>query len=341
MTLSDDPFSTTQKPPDAAPVLLMADPSFYAIEKPYGDGHAPANDFSIAGYEAYAQDPDAFVTKAKQQWSNLRDIFNALGVTTIVMPSDPANSDQVFTADPSLSLRKADGTLVTVFSRFSNEHRQAEVSDQKKIISSQKGRGRQTLQTPFRMEGTGDNVYDAFRDVFWSGYTTTPGRESAAAGRSDKRAHRFLKRATGVEVVSLEVRQPFFHIDTSLAPLPNGHILCYRGGMSDEAFEKMQQNAFDRFGLPREDFLIEVSAEDAAAYACNVRCIGDTIVMPECSQELQDTLAARGYTVLTADMSQFIQTGGAVHCLTNNLNETRVPGGMIRRQPARDLALTV
>ncbi len=339
MTKKADQSDDTQQN-NNAPVFLMADPSFYAIEKPFDDGHAPANDFSIQGYEEYAKDPEAFTEKAKEQWTQLRDIFNRLGVQTVVMPSEPGKVDQVFTADPSLTLRTKKGKLVTISSRFSNEGRQQEVEDQLALFRQEADRI--TIAAPYQMEGTGDNVYDPFRDIFWSGYTKTPGREGAASGRSDIRAHKTLSNATGVEVISLEVQQPFFHIDTSLAPLPSGHIVCYKGGMSDEAFEKMQQNAFDRYGLPRDKYMIEVSESDAAAYACNLRCVGDTIVMPTCSQELQDKLKDIGYDVITTDISQFIHTGGGVHCLTNNINETRIPGGYIsqmKMSSSRKMAL--
>ena len=108
--------------------------------------------------------------------------------------------------------------------------------------------------------------------------------------------------------------------------------------MSEEAFEKMQQNAFDRFGLDRAEYLIEVSKEDAAAYACNGRCVNDTVVMPECSEELQEKLRTHGYDVITTDMSQFIHTGGAIHCVTNNINETRIPGGTVQQKKRTSLA---
>ena len=101
--------------------------------------------------------------------------------------------------------------------------------------------------------------------------------------------------------------------------------------MSAEAFEEMQQKAFDRYGLPRNEYLIEVSESDAVKFACNLRCIGDTIVMPTCSRALQNRLIETGYKVITTDMSHFIQSGGAVHCVTNNINETRVKGGYVAK----------
>jgi len=92
----------------------------------------------------------------------------------------------------------------------------------------------------------------------------------------------------------------------------------------------MQHNAFDCFGLDRAEYLIEVSKEDASAYACNGRCVDNTVVMPECSEALQEKLRTHGYDVITTDMSQFIHTGGAIHCVTNTSADTRLPGGTIQ-----------
>jgi N-dimethylarginine dimethylaminohydrolase len=322
-------MKTKLKQNQTAPVFLMAEPDFLSIEKPFEDGHAPANEFAIAGYEAYAKDPEAFVAKAKKQWTQLKDVFNAIGAETVVIKPDPANPDQAFTADPSVSLKQADGSLVTVFSKFSNAQRQPEVAAHVALL--EKEEGRTLADAHFNMEGVGDNVYDPYRDVFWSGYTETPGREGASHGRTDKRAHAALAAMTGVEVISLETQKPFFHIDTALAPLPSGHVLCFKGGMTDEAFEKMQQEAFDKFNLPREEYLIEVSEEDAAGLACNLRYVGNTVVMAECSKALQNKLESIGYEVITVDVSQFIHAGGAVHCLTNPIYEPRIPGGYAKK----------
>ncbi len=321
-----------------SPVLLMCSPDFYEIPEPDPDA-GYANSFAIKGREEYLKDPAGFREIAKKQWQALKEIFNTLGVDTIEMTPIENLPDQVFTADPSLSLitttgkeaQRSEAKAITILSLFSNEERQDE---QKATVSfiEEEVPSRPMVQSHFRTEGTGDNVYDPFRDIFWSGFVPDPSRKTADSGRSDLRAHAVLKAVTGVPVVSMAVKKPFFHIDTSMAPLSNGHIICYKDGMRREAFEKLLQEGLDRYGLSREEYLIEVSKEDAAAYACNLRCVGDTIVMPLCSNELQETLRDKGYKVLTTDLSHFIYSGGAVHCLTNNLNESRVVGGVARQQ---------
>lgn len=125
----------------------------------------------------------------------------------------------------------------------------------------------------------------------------------------------------------MAVKRPFFHIDTSMTPLTNGHIIAYKDGMKQEAFEKLIREGFKRYSMNPDEYLILVDKKDADAYACNLRCVGNTVIMPTCSDELQDRIREKGYDVVTHNMSQFIYDGGAMHCLTNNLNERRITGG--------------
>lgn len=327
-------MSTLKIQNSSDPVLLMCPPEFYAIPAPdLNAGHA--NDFAIRGYEEQQKNPQGFRKLAIKQWNLLREAFNSLGVRTIELEPDEQMPDLVFTADPSLSLitvskesaLKADVTGITILSHFSNVERESEVLANSQFLE-QNFNDRAIIRAHFRTEGTGDNVYDPFRDVYWSGFVPNAGRMNAASGRSDIRAHKGLELVTGVPVISMAVKKPFFHIDTSMAPLTNGHIICFKDGMQPEAYKTLIREGLDRYGLSREEYLIEVDKSDAGAYACNLRCVGNTIVMPKCSNDLKDRLYNKGYEVVTLDMTQFIYSGGAMHCVTNNLNERRVVGGL-------------
>jgi len=307
-------------------VLLVARPNHYAIPPADKDGKH-ANHFAIEGYERYKADPKGFVEKAISQWDKLCATFtDRLGIELRVMPGIKDRPDLVFTADPSLSINDGVHGPVTIYSRFQNEQRQNE-TDLHVNFMKQALPERVVASSYRQLEGTGDNVYDPYRDLYWCGYLAPDSQQHASAGRSNREAHCLLTDMTGIETVSLAVQEPYFHIDTSLGFLSRGHVLAYPGGMSPQAYETFKYNAFTRYGLDPKEYLIEVSKEDAEKYACNLRCVGNTAVMADCSQELQDKIRSKGYEVIMHDMSQYIASGGAVHCVTNNLNETRIPGG--------------
>ncbi|MDD3287577.1 MAG: arginine deiminase-related protein [Alphaproteobacteria bacterium] len=322
-----------------APIFLMCPPDYYEIRKP-NESSGSANDFETRGYIEYKRNKKEFQRTAEAQWQNLKNTFISIGAKIIEI--DPENNcpDLVFTADPSLSItnngwdinRKKQAKSITLLSRFSNEERQNEVAISAAFFEK-KIPNHAIVESHYRMEGSGDNVYDVFRDIFWSGYSKQPERKCAAAGRSDLRAHEALSATTGVEAISLPVSRPFFHIDTSLAPLSKGHIVFYKNGVLPEAIQFFYKKAFADYDLPIDKHLIPVSKNDAERLACNLVCINNTVVMPACSHDLQERIRKAGYEVITRDVSRFIAAGGAIHCLTNNINQQRIVGGLSAHPP--------
>lgn len=313
------------------PVLLMCAPDFYSISGPDPISGKYANKFAEKSHKTYLKSPQSFLRLAQKQWNDYKNTLVSLGVKVVDLEPCKQHGDLVFTADPTLSLvtQKEHGGaphVITLASRFSNTERQSEVDYSLDFLNKlDPSRGVDNIQ--FCTEGTGDNYYDPFRDIYWSGYTKNPGRHNAAAGRSDIRAHKSIELITGVPVISMAVKEPFFHIDTCMAPLPNGHIIAYKDGMQPSAFNTLIYEGFERYGMDPYEYLILVDGTDAKNYACNMRCVGNTLIMPKVSQNLQDRLRVKGYQVICLDMSAFISDGGAMHCLTNNLNEHRIKGG--------------
>jgi N-dimethylarginine dimethylaminohydrolase len=314
------------------PVFLMCPPEHFAIpEPPPGAGHA--NEMCARGREVYASDPAAFRRRAMDKWERYRAILERdLGAEIHLLEPNPALPDQVFAADASISLtwtgEHAQEESAALLSRFTYAERQAEAELHAEAIARY-APDRHVRRAEFPIEGCGDNVYDPKRDLFWSGCTPNPGRTHAGDGRSDARAHAQLAALTGVRVESLEVRSPFFHLDTALAVLPFGHLLVCRDGLAPRAFEKLRELAFDPFGLDPAEHLIEVAKEDAARYACNIVARGHLVVLPEISEGLLQIIRDRDYEPITTDFTEFIHSGGGPHCLVNQLNERRYPGKVI------------
>jgi N-dimethylarginine dimethylaminohydrolase len=324
------PDFTTQEP-----VFLMCPPEHFRIPEPT-PGAGFANEMSVEGYRVYTRDPEGFRARAMKNWLRYREILEReLGADVRLLEAREELPDQVFTADPSISLTWTGEDVreqsVALLSRFTYEERQSE-ADLHATALRDFDPSREIRFAEFNIEGCGDNVYDPKRDLFWSGCTASPGRDHAGDGRSDARAHAQLAALTGVRVESLEVRKPFFHLDTTVAVLPFGHILCCREGLAEHAYRKLRELAFEPFGLDPEEYLIEVSLEDAARYACNIVARGRLIVMPEVSDDLLERIRRSGYEPITTDFTEFIHSGGGPHCLVNQLNERRFPGKVIQRE---------
>ena len=301
----------------------MASPETYAIPEP-NQNHGVANKRQVEGYKLYQGDTRGFVDKAIEQWIALKDIFEQ-HADVIVLPAVENCADEVFTADASLSLI-VNGTATTVISKFSNIERTPELEIHKQFFKDYDPT-RIIHESPYNIEGTGDNVYDKYRDIFWSGYTENSGRANAASGRSDIRSHPILSKITNTAVYSHHTFKPYFHIDTSMGVLPRGEVLLYSKGIKNFDAKAFNERAFAQFGLSAKTHLIEVSAADAWAYACNLRVLGNTVVMPNCSEQLQDQIKRSGYNVITTDLTQFIYSGGGPHCLSNDIQEKKLEGG--------------
>ena len=312
-----------------SPVVLFCGAAHYYIPEPNTE-HGPANDLQVEGRKAYLKDRKGFVEKAVEQSHGLYEALMAAGASVVSLQELEGHPDQVFTADASFSLVDH-GSVKTVMSHFSNEERQPEVDLHRAFFDSVDPE-RSMIVNPHNFEGTGDNLYDPFRDVFWSGYAVDPGRHSAAHGRSSKLAHTFLRKTLGVPVVSLQTKKPFFHIDTALGALPRGEMIVYPGGLENFDEKGFCEFAFERYGLKASENYIAIDKADAMAYGANFRVFGNTVVMPECSQKLQDQIKKRGYDVVTVDLKQFIYSGGAVHCMANRIDEPRIDGGYVQEE---------
>lgn len=329
-------------------VVIMCSPEFYAVKT---EGHA--NDKERVYGEQYAADPASFRAKTMDQYKALKALYKGLGATVYEIAPTPGLGDQIYTADPAFTLINTKGGIDVLRSRFTNQSRQPEVTafvemvkaiaaDQNSPVSGAAVTVREALNP---VEGTGDAYYDPFRDVIFAGYTNNPDPNDPCSGRSSIDAHVEMEQLTGVEVVSLEVVEPCFHIDTCLTPLPSGHMLIYKAGMTDDAYNKLIQKAFVDRGLDPAEYAIHLSENDALNnFVTNLLHLGDKLIIPQFGDNgeegvepidpaLLQRLRDIGYEVFVHNVSQFIKAGGAMHC-TSHVLMNRVPGGYITMQGA-------
>lgn len=300
------------------PLFLMCPPTYFDLAPPDPDSGFP-NDMIHQNYTTFQAQPKLFKEKAQKQWDLLKEtLLQHLGAEILELSPQKGLEDQTYTADASLSLVLDKKKSVTLLSRFSHPEREEEVDLHHQFLKK-KFPNQSFVFHKFSCEGTGDNVYDPFRNVFWSGYTKNPDEEHVALGRSSKKAHETLSKATGVKVVSLEVQRPFFHVDTTLFPLSKGHVLVYPEGLHAASYKDLCTHV-------RRDLLITINHKEALTYSCNGICWGDKVILPECGERLPALLSKKGYDVKTVDISALLMAGGGPHCLVNALNLRKTEG---------------
>lgn len=327
----------------------------FILAKP-GDHYDPRMDTHIEKYGATAS---AFMTSndydaalAEAQHANYCRLLDQHGISTTIIDPDVLNishenlHDLVYMADQHCSIytiNKDDNDEIIItyhlmLSNFANLSRQAEVDIQAHYLQQNYDQTKarypnlnfQKVEQAFdyKSEG-GDYRYSAFHGVMMIG-NRADGAVDPKGGRTDIRAHKQFHALTNIPILSLEVVEPYFHLDTVLAPLWKGHMIIYPDGMSADSYRRLRHEAFEKYDLDPNQYCIEVSQEDAENFACNAVVIdADNILIPQVSDDLIQRITAKGYKVHVVDVSEFIKGAGALNCMKCDSNLVHIPGGLM------------
>ena len=265
--------------------LLMCSPTAYAVAYEINPWMTP---------HVGVATPDA-----ERQWHRLVETLRCAGDVEIVSMEPGAGlPDHVFTANAAL----ISGPLA-IMSSFRHPQRRREQRSFRQALSNA-GFATTFLQQTY-FEGAGDALFDRVRPVLYAGY----------GWRTERAATLQLAETLGVRTLPLLlVDERFYHLDTALCPLGSGHVLVYL-----DAFSPHAQRLVRRTIEP--EFLIDVSLEDALAFACNAVDIGDAIVLHHATPRLRRRLNAAGYRVFATDLGEFLKAGGSAKCLTLKLED--------------------
>jgi N-dimethylarginine dimethylaminohydrolase len=274
--------------------ILMCAPEHFGVVYRINPWMDPAN---------WARQARARAATAKAQWAALHRALRALGVAIELVPPVAGLPDLVFTANAAVVLdRKA------LLARFRHPQRQGEEAHDAAAFKALQARGIIDTVRPLPdgivLEGAGDCVWDATRQLFWMGY----------GPRSELAARDVVEDTFGVEAVALELADArFYHMDTALSALPYGEIMYLPEAFTPAGLAAIRERT-------TADQRIEIPAADGAELAANTVCVGDTLVMPACGAPLRAELTGRGYRVVTVPLDAFRASGGAAFCLTLRLD---------------------
>jgi N-dimethylarginine dimethylaminohydrolase len=236
-------------------------------------------------------DPD----KALAQWQTLADALRAVGAEVEELTPVPDLPDLVFTANAGIV---DDGRVLV--SRFRHAARQGESA----VVAgwfAEAGFDVERSAAPLVHEGAGDAL--PFRAA--SGRTVLVGGHGP---RTQRTAHEHVARRLGVEVLPVGlVDERLYHLDMTFCPLDDRHALIVPEAWDGEGRRLIGELVPDPLVLGREE---------AYRFMANAVVVGDVVLMPGCTAEVERRLSAWGYGVVVLDLSEFHKAGGSLRCLT-------------------------
>ncbi|OXS35314.1 amidinotransferase [Streptomyces sp. XY006] len=226
------------------------------------------------------------------QWKRLHDVFVGLGHEVELIDPVPGLPDMVFAANGATVI---DGKVLVA--RFRHPQR----TDEAQAYLDWFGRGdwSEVRQAEYVNEGEGDFLFAGGEILAGTGF------------RSDPRAHDEAREFFGRPVVSLTLVDPrWYHLDTALAVLGDGHVMYYPAAFSAESRALLSERFPDA---------VLAGEADAAVFGLNALSDGRNVVLPRQAVGLAGQLREHGYTPVGADLSEMLKAGGSVKCCTLEL----------------------
>ena len=253
--------------------------------------------------------------RAAAQWDALCATWRRLGLAVHELPAAPGREDMVFTANGAIVLPRAGGGADVVLSRMNHPSRQAEVPLLAAWLRAHGFAPRELPAGCGRLEGHGDVLLVPGRRLLLGGHGGRSGLAALAAAAD----------ALDAPLVPLPlVGDVFYHLDTALAVLDEESVLLHPPAFRPEALAALSTL------FPR---LIEADAREAREdLACNAHALPARadgrvpVIVPAQAERTAARLAAEGYEVVPADVSEFHKSGGSVFCLKLELPELPVAG---------------
>ncbi|MFH8470691.1 dimethylargininase [Streptomyces sp. NPDC017991] len=224
---------------------------------------------------------------ALDQWKHLHDTFAALGHDVQVIEPVADLPDMVFAANGATVV---DGKVLVA--RFRHQQRADESAA---YLDWFRERGwPEVKMAQYVNEGEGDFLFAG--DVILAG----------TGFRSDTRSHGEAQEFFGRPVVSLMLVDPrFYHLDTALSVLSDGHVMYYPGAFSTAS----QQVLAERF-----PDAIRAEVADAEVFGLNAVSDGRNVMLPRRATGLAARLREQGYEPIATELGELLKAGGSVKC---------------------------
>lgn len=232
--------------------------------------------------------------KALKQWNYLVSVYQKLGITVEVIDQEKGSPDMVFSADQGIVQGKT-----VLLSRFWTAERKKESTYYENWFDKN-GYKINYLPENIFFEGNGDSF-------LWNGQLLI-----GVGYRADKRTCKAVGQLLDVAAIPIEIVDPlFYHLDVGFLPINNETAFYY-----PPAFSQKSRGVLKKL-IPN---LLEFTKKEAFGFCANSEVTGNTVIHQTGNPSFQKKLATLGYDSVQVDVSEFMKSGGGIHCLTNILS---------------------
>lgn len=245
--------------------------------------------------------PQVDAAKARQEWLALAEAIEARGGTVVALtPLTDELTGMPYAAECGHVLGRGGAPPVFLLPRMAAPHRKAEREHWAALAEAM---GMSVVDPGAGIwEAQGDVAeFEGVTLLFYGGRTDRVGMEAAAA------------HFTG-ELLRIEIREPAFHGNMALLPLPAaGRLLVCPDVLVGDALARLK----DRFG---EEKVLPVSEAEIRCYATNGLPVGDTVLAPSIVPErVKALIEEHGMKVEPLSMGELCEkAGGASRCLVSH-----------------------
>ncbi|TWD80364.1 N-dimethylarginine dimethylaminohydrolase [Kribbella amoyensis] len=257
-------------------------------------------DYVINPYMSTQDQPDPELTR--KQWDALGQAIVDAGGEVEVLDQRPDSPDMVYAMN--LGLATVDGRAMLSHMRFAPRRNESLTA------------APWFTEHGFDLRRTGsDGVGPHFEsgDAFVFGDSLVVGY----GPRTEADALKHLATEWGIRVRGLRIaHEGMYHLDLPFCPVDSTHALVY-----PPAFDAASQA--ELAGIVPEPIVL--TDDEAFAFSGNSVVVGETIIMPACSDRLRAILTGLGLRVVVLDLTEFHKGGGSARCLTNPLDFDLTP----------------
>lgn len=266
----------------------------------------PSLGWSLRGKANFrsASAPAVDARRARAEWIALADAIEARGgrVVCLVPPSDTVMTGLPYAAECGQIVER-EGELLFLLPNMAVEHRRGERALWRGLAERMNIR---TVTLPGIWEAQGDvATFDDCTLLFYGGRTDRVGMAAARPYFGD-------------DVIELRLRQPAFHGNMAVLPLPavDRLVVCVEV-ICDDGIDRL----YARFG---HDRIVAVTEAEIRCYATNGLPIGTDLLAPHLVPvRVRDALERCGMNIVTLAMHELCEkAGGASRCL---VSYARVP----------------